>query len=89
MTDEQTSERPRRSAREPKPESMRLFVAIELPEEWKTALGELQALMQRAVDADPEARGHRIRWVQSDGIHLTLKFLGEVAIDKLDSIKSA
>lgn len=40
--------------------------------------------------AEPARRGSPpVRWVASDGIHLTLKFLGEVAEDRLDEIRAA
>jgi RNA 2',3'-cyclic 3'-phosphodiesterase len=45
---------------------MRLFIAIELPDDLKTALGRLR------VDV-PGAR-----WVPTEQLHLTLAFLGEV-----------
>lgn len=46
---------------------MRLFIAIELPEHYKKALGELRTVMPGA------------RWVTAEQIHLTLSFLGEVS----------
>ena len=45
---------------------MRLFIAIELPDELKRALGRLRADIPGA------------RWVPAEQIHLTLAFLGEV-----------
>jgi 2'-5' RNA ligase len=66
---------------------LRLFVAIELPERWLTALGELQARMQEALANEPSLAGTRLRWVRPEGIHLTLKFIGEVAPQRLDPIR--
>jgi 2'-5' RNA ligase len=57
---------------------LRTFVAIELPDEVLTALAEAQQELKRG-NAD-------IRWVRPEGIHLTLKFLGEVNEDRLDEI---
>lgn len=45
---------------------MRLFVAIELPDDLKTALGRLRTDVPGA------------RWVPPEQLHLTLAFLGEV-----------
>lgn len=45
---------------------MRLFIAIELPDGFKKALGRLRADVPGA------------RWVPSEQLHLTLAFLGEV-----------
>lgn len=49
---------------------MRTFIAIEVPETIKRALAEMQrALKDIGADAG---------WTNPDGIHLTLKFLGEI-----------
>jgi 2'-5' RNA ligase len=66
---------------------LRLFVAIDLPEAWKQALSQLQSDMQQALAADEATRGVRVRWVRPEGMHLTLKFLGEVPHDRLESIE--
>lgn len=50
---------------------MRLFVALNLPPEERARLDRAAAALRAA--ALP------VRWVASDGLHLTLKFLGEVA----------
>lgn len=57
---------------------MRLFIAIDLPEEWKTALSKLQSSI--------EWLGKGIRWVQPRGMHLTLKFLGEVSENQIEEV---
>jgi 2'-5' RNA ligase len=63
-------------------QELRLFVAIELSEDVCQALGALQQeLRNRGLD--------RLRWVRPEGIHLTLKFLGETPIDRLPAIKAA
>ena len=49
---------------------LRSFIAIELPEEVKSALSGLQDELKESM-AD-------IRWVKPDNIHLTLKFLGNI-----------
>jgi 2'-5' RNA ligase len=50
---------------------MRLFVAVDLPEEVKGSLdAALEPLRSRLAPA---------RWVRPEGFHLTLAFLGEVA----------
>ena len=56
----------------------RLFVAISLPEPILIAVAELQSELKRyARDA---------KWVRPEGIHLTLKFLGYVEIDRIEAI---
>jgi 2'-5' RNA ligase len=60
---------------------VRLFVALDLPDEVRRALGDL------IVRLKPESRG--ARWVRPEGMHLTLKFIGEMDSQKLDSIRGA
>jgi 2'-5' RNA ligase len=67
-------------------ERLRLFVAIELPETWKQALERLQRDMQAALSRDPDLSQVHVRWVRPEGIHLTLKFLGEVPASRLEKI---
>lgn len=63
-------------------EQVRSFVAIELPEGLKEELVGLGEHLKSG--------GHSgVRWVDPRGIHLTLKFLGDVAVDRLDGITSA
>jgi RNA 2',3'-cyclic 3'-phosphodiesterase len=57
---------------------VRLFIALNLPEEEKSRLHEATA----ALRAD--AAG--IRWIPSGSIHLTLKFLGEVAETRVNAL---
>ena len=50
---------------------MRAFIAIDLPEPLHAALAEAQQVFRSACrDA---------RWTRPEGIHLTLKFLGEIS----------
>jgi 2'-5' RNA ligase len=64
-------------------ETIRAFIAIPLPH---PLLDKLAAL-QRQLDAHVPSRS--IRWVRGEGIHLTLKFLGDTPTDKLPDIKRA
>ncbi|MGH9804298.1 MAG: RNA 2',3'-cyclic phosphodiesterase [Candidatus Acidiferrales bacterium] len=60
---------------------MRLFVALELTQSVRTALRELLERLQRAA-AD-------VRWVRPEGMHLTLKFIGEAPAEKLPPLQQA
>ena len=62
-----------------KPDTVRSFVAIELPEQAKSFLTEISANLRR-IDAD-------VKWVKPESIHLTLKFLGEIHRDTIPSIE--
>ena len=63
-------------------ERVRSFVAVELPEELKNELIELNGRLKSGGHAG-------VRWVDPRGIHLTLKFLGDVAVNRLDDITAA
>ena len=60
---------------------MRLFVAIELPEEIKEYLADIQSKIKENLSKEDE-----LRFVSKDQMHLTLKFLGEVQPDKVEKI---
>jgi 2'-5' RNA ligase len=68
---------------------LRLFVAVELPEPWHDGLSQLMDEMKAALAADATTKGVRVRWVRPEGIHLTMKFLGETPESKLDAVKRA
>jgi RNA 2',3'-cyclic 3'-phosphodiesterase len=60
---------------------MRLFAALPIPEPARSAVA---TLLQGLRESD-----WPVRWVREDNIHLTLKFFGEVAPDRLDVIAEA
>jgi len=53
---------------------MRCFIAIDIPEEVRAELADLQKDLAGRVDI----RKGDVKWVEPEGMHLTLKFLGEV-----------
>jgi len=62
---------PKSPVQSPQPPNMRAFIAIDLPETVRAALRRQQSTF-RAVCPDG-------RWTRPEGIHLTLKFLGEIS----------
>ena len=62
-------------------EKVRTFVAIELPDEARAYLAALQADLAWA--------GADVRWVRPDRMHLTLVFLGNVAMERLAALEEA
>ncbi len=58
---------------------MRCFIAVNIGEEIRKALGELQAEMQAKADV---GKGD-VKWVRPGSMHLTLKFLGEIKDQQL------
>jgi 2'-5' RNA ligase len=63
-------------------EPIRTFIAVELPPEIRLALETLQARLK-----SPDQTW--VKWVDPRGIHLTLKFLGNVAADRINEIIAA
>ena len=63
-------------------EQVRCFIAIELPDEVRTGLDQLQAQLKSGNQP-------WVKWVDPYSIHLTLKFLGNVASDRIDPITGA
>ena len=64
-----------------KPEMWRLFVALEIPETLRTKLDALGQYLRRF--------NLGARWVKPEGLHLTLKFLGDTSPDQVDALTAA
>ena len=62
-------------------ETVRTFIAIEMPGPVRAFLDRCQERLKRA--------GGGIRWVRTDLVHLTLVFLGEVRQDRLAALEQA
>jgi len=63
-------------------EEIRSFIAIELPEEAKEGLARLKKELERDE--------HKfVKWVGPGGIHLTLKFLGNIPFTRVTEITEA
>ncbi len=60
-------------------EQIRSFIAIELPEEVKLGLHRLQCELRSPQHTF-------VKWVAPEGIHLTLKFLGNITPQKIAGI---
>lgn len=58
---------------------MRLFFALELPNEIKTALEAMQSELRQTRAA--------VGWTKPENLHLTLRFLGEVETARLPALK--
>ena len=60
---------------------MRVFIAIELPEDVRQKLANLEQELRPVTSST--------RWVAPESIHLTLKFIGEIAEARLEEIDQA
>ena len=65
------------------PETLRLFVAVEMPHEVKRLIVDTIEALQRAAVMP------WLRWVRPEGIHATLEFLGATPEARLPEIKRA
>jgi 2'-5' RNA ligase len=65
---------------------VRLFVALEIPAAVRDNLATFLNDMRELSDQLAEKR---VRWVRPENLHVTLKFMGEVADTKLDGIRTA
>ena len=63
-------------------ETIRAFIAIEIPPEIRQKLDEIESVLKSASRAP-------VKWVEPDSIHLTLKFLGDTDVNKVDTIIEA
>src|SRR3972149_10405070 len=61
---------------------LRAFVALEMPLAIQNALREISADLKEKLNGLP------LRWLPIENIHLTLKFLGEISENSLDSISA-
>ncbi len=60
---------------------MRLFVALDIPDNVRSAIFAIVAKLRPAC--------RNARWVRIEGLHVTLKFIGETSAEKTEMIKTA
>ena len=69
---------------------MRAFIAVDLPPAVRAALAQRQADFRAHCESFPRRRAdERVAWTRPDGIHLTLKFLGQIADAQVSEVKRA
>ena len=62
---------------------LRLFVAVAVPEDIKAPLGELQRELRERLGRS------LISWTRPENFHLTLRFLGDVASNRVEELTHA
>ncbi|MGH7528572.1 MAG: RNA 2',3'-cyclic phosphodiesterase [Gemmatimonadales bacterium] len=60
---------------------MRLFAAVPVPDPARTQIAELLGRLRGS--------GWPVRWIHDESVHVTLKFFGEVAPERLEVIEEA
>jgi 2'-5' RNA ligase len=68
-----------------RPDQPRLFIAVPIPEEVGIEIGRVMDDTRRAVGPD----AGKIRWVQLDGLHVTIRFLGPTQPARVDEVAAA
>ena len=63
-------------------ERVRSFIAVELPSAARDAVERVMRVLRATA-------GDGVRWVRPEGIHLTLKFLGDIDVDSVPAISMA
>lgn len=63
--------------------NMRIFCALELPGEVRARVGAYLDNLRQSL------AGARVRWEAVEKLHLTIKFLGEVKVTRLDDLTQA
>lgn len=61
---------------------MRLFIALEIPDEIKKKISKIQNILKKYDN-------NSIKWVRQGSLHITLKFLGEVKNEFISDIENS
>jgi 2'-5' RNA ligase len=64
-------------------DKLRLFVAIPMPEAVRNEITGIQQEMQRLVSHEA------VRWTKPEQFHLTLRFLGDVPVERVPALQEA
>jgi 2'-5' RNA ligase len=66
-----------------RPATRRLFIALPLPEPARSAVVEIVDRVRTDI-----GEGSGVRWVRTDGLHLTLRFLGHAGADRITAVEA-
>ncbi len=67
---------------------MRAFIAVDLPQPIKAAIAEEQRGLRSALSRAAQPSDD-VKWTRPEGIHLTLKFLGEISDQRATQVAEA
>lgn len=59
---------------------MRTFVAIDIPEDVRHKIVDLLQVLKPTTNS--------VRWTRPEGLHITLKFLGELSPERIEAVKT-
>src|SRR2546428_10376910 len=67
---------------------LRAFIAVQLSDALKRQIGSVQAELKREVSGSGRgSKAVKIGWAEPEGIHLTLKFLGDIQETQVDALR--
>jgi 2'-5' RNA ligase len=61
--------------------SIRAFICFDIPDRVKRRIGDLEQELRQS--------GAQVSWVRPENIHLTIKFLGDVPVARIESVREA
>jgi 2'-5' RNA ligase len=70
------------------PDIPRLFVAVPLGEEARAAIARLVEEVQAGAEAGARGQRSPVRWVRTDGLHVTLRFLGPTPEERIAELSA-
>jgi 2'-5' RNA ligase len=62
-------------------ETIRAFIALDIPTNTKALVSRYQSLVKKSFPI--------VRWTRPEGLHFTLKFLGEMETSRIDDVREA
>lgn len=60
---------------------MRTFIAVDFPPDMLETIGEICTFFKQKIP------NNALKWVETENLHLTIKFLGEINENKLEQVK--
>lgn len=66
----------------------RLFVAVPLAEEARASVAQLVEDIQASAEAAARGQRSAVRWVRTDGLHVTLRFLGPTPEERIAELSA-
>ena len=66
----------------------RVFFAIDLDEASRAAIAELIERLSRRLESDPVQRHARVKWVERENLHMTVRFLGATPEGRVQELEA-
>ena len=60
---------------------MRTFIAVDFPPDMLARINEITTFLKK------ETASNALKWVETNNLHLTIKFIGEISVSKVEQVK--